>query len=87
MPSHAHDVLYQGVHNAGVDRKIYGDYGAPDSGDYRNLLFPTTSGTGVLRYSRVGAVSSPMNTDNRGNGNAHNNMQPYETVYRYRRTA
>ena len=72
MPSHNHSV--------GIgDKSIYYDY-------VRN-----SSATGVIPYvPRIDLVShssSPITTDFVGNSEQHNNIQPYITVYMYKRVS
>lgn len=47
---------------------------------------PNTSGTLYYRTTRVLSEFGSGSTQSAGLGNAHNNLQPYIVVYRYRRT-
>ena len=51
----------------------------------------STTGTGtsptVGRTSNTGNHTHTVSIGNSGNNTAHNNMQPYLVIYRYRRTA
>ena len=81
MPSHNHTgaTSTDGSHNhtyskySSVGHGIDGTYGSPESG------------TGTT--STNGSHSHSLNINSTGGSNAHNNLQPYITVYMWKRTA
>lgn len=70
--AHALTAAENGQHYHGLHAKS----GASALGAWGNVAYPSNSGT-----------SATMNTGNSGTGAAHNNLQPYIVVYRWRRTA
>ena len=72
IPSHAHPIY----ENSGT------------SGSTWRLAAARTSGsTWRLAAAQGGGTNKSMRTENSGGSKAHNNLQPYVTVYMYRRTA
>lgn len=47
----------------------------------------TSGSTWRLDAAQGGGTNKSMRTENSGGSKAHNNLQPYVTVYMYRRTA
>ena len=47
----------------------------------------TSGSTWRLAAAQGGGTNKSMRTENSGGSKAHNNLQPYVTVYMYRRTA
>ena len=81
MPSHSHEATTNttGEHTHNIK-------GAGATGAGSGSLYGIPNG-GTYISSNAGNHSHVVAVNNTGDGNAHNNMQPYYTCYMWRRTA
>lgn len=92
MPNHTHGIDPPAVNtsSAGSHRHDIGRIGSWGSWGLRDSAYASSSGIGYTSYAgdHTHSVNIPAFTSgSAGNGQSHNNLQPYVVVYMWRRTA